>query len=160
MDHARNYLNRPNLNGKYSLIQLDVFLDVTIPFHLTTHEFDQRIKAVMQPNGIYMMTLVESGTNGKFLRAHIQTLRQSFKTVLLYEPEDLLNSSTRATFVVVATNRPMSQPPTSEWKLVSESELEAYPAKEPPLILTDNYAPVDNLLLPVVDRELDGSGNK
>jgi predicted membrane-bound spermidine synthase len=160
VDDARNYLNRPNLNGKYSLIQLDVFLDVTIPFHLTTHEFDQRIKAVMQPNGIYMMTLVESGTNGKFLRAHIQTLRQSFKTVLLYEPEDLLNSSTRATFVVVATNRPMLEPPASAWKLVSEPELEAYLAKEPPLVLTDNYAPVDNLLLPVVDRELEGSGNK
>ncbi|NWJ95015.1 MAG: fused MFS/spermidine synthase [Chloroflexi bacterium] len=159
-EDARTYMNRSNLSGKYSLVQGDAFMDVTVPYHLTTLEFNRQVKASLRPNGLYMVTMIESGTNGKYLRAYIHTLRKTFKNVLLYTPGQVLSSSYRSTFVVVATDRDISQPPQSSWSLTPADELNSYLAKEPPLILTDNYAPVDNLLLPVVDRALDGTGNR
>jgi len=159
-EDARTYLNRSDLSGKYNLVQGDAFMDVTVPYHLTTLEFNRRVKTSLRPNGLYMITMIESGTNGKYLRAYVHTLRKTFKNVLLYTPGEVLNSPYRSTFVVVATDRDMSQPPQSSWRLTPAEELNSYLAQEAPLILTDNYAPVDNLLLPVVDRAIDGTGSR
>jgi predicted membrane-bound spermidine synthase len=159
-EDARTYLNRTDLKGKYNLIQGDAFLDLAAPYHLTTYEFNQHIKSALRPDGFYMVTLIESGTNGKFLRAYINTLHKTFKNVFLYTPGEVLESSYRSTFVVMATDRDLEPPAENGWRLTPRAELEAYMAKETPLFLSDNYAPVDNLLLPVIDRALDGTGNR
>lgn len=161
VEDARYFINRPEAVGKYSLIQGDSFMDVTVPYHLVSWEFNERIKKVLKPDGIYMVTMIESGTNGSYLRAYITTLRKTFKNVLLYMPgADVLTRSTRSTFVVVATNQDLKEIPVSSWYLLPEAALNEYIAKEVPVVLTDNYAPVDRLLLPVVDHAIDRTGSR
>jgi predicted membrane-bound spermidine synthase len=161
VEDARYFLNRDNIKGKYSLIQGDAFMDVSVPYHLTTYEFNERIQNALKPDGIYMVTMIESGTNGRYLRSYLQTLRKTFKQVYLYEPGGMLERSTRSTFVVVATNRPdMTTPPPSGWRIVPTPELDSYIAKGDWVYLTDTYAPTDILLLPVIDRAIDRTGSK
>jgi predicted membrane-bound spermidine synthase len=156
LEDARYYLNSHISLGKYNLVQTDAFMDMSVPQHLTTYEFTQSVKASMQPNAVYMATVIEVGSSGRFLRAYVNTLRKTFKNVLVYKPgPDSLTSSARTTFVVLATDRDVNDTPTiTNWFLSTPSELATFMAKESPLVLTDNYAPTDNLLLPVVNNAL------
>jgi hypothetical protein len=60
----------------------------------------------------------------------------------------------RQTYVIVAANRELpihnaAQPSTLDEQFVTPAELADYLQQGHPLILTDDYVPVDNLLAPV-----------
>jgi spermidine synthase len=156
-EDARTYMNRKDIAGKYSLVQGDAFLDVTPPYHLTTYEFNERVKNAMSSNGIYMVNLIDIGAYGDYLRSMLFTLHHSYKNIAVYVPGGDLYTPDRQTFVVVASNREDTYPETPNWKLFTYPELQEYLSKGKAIMLTDDYVPVDNLLLPVVNKELDRS---
>ncbi len=148
-EDARRFISRLPLTKQYDLIVGDAFYDFSVPYHLTTLEFDELIAAHLTERGIYMVNIID-GRQGNFLRAYVHTVRQVFKHVYVAITVGELGTVSRQTLVIVASqasfDEVISQSPAS---FIPQDDLEAYLQEKPPLLLTDDYVPVDNLLAPV-----------
>ncbi len=103
-DDARSFLARDQ-NGRYDLIVGDAFNDFSVPYHLTTLEFNELVKAHLKPGGIYMVNLVD-GRQGLFVRAYVRTMRRTFQNIYVAPSvSGNLEDTIRQTFVVVASDR-------------------------------------------------------
>jgi spermidine synthase len=147
----------------YNLIMGDAFNDFSVPYHLTTKEFDDRVQAWLADDGLYVVNIID-GVRGDFLRAYTYTLRQTFDYVYLAPTIDSWRESPRSTFVLVATDTPLDVAafemidagdgdPLFAHQLLKEGELDALLAEGRVVMLTDQYAPVDQMLAPVVRGE-------
>jgi predicted membrane-bound spermidine synthase len=139
----------------YDLIFGDAFNDYSVPFHLTTLEFDRLVDSMLRDDGLYMANIIDGGTHGSFLRAFVQTLRIVFPYVEVIPSSLTWESTFRTTFVIIASHQPLDLSQLqSDLKPLSLDELNAYLALENPLILTDDFVPTDHLLAPVyIDSE-------
>lgn len=141
----------------------DAFNDFSVPWHLTTHEFNEKIKKLLAPDGVYMINIIDNYKYSKFLGAYVQTARMSFANVVVFCTADDGPSQNRETFVIA-----MSQDKDLEYSALgsrkgerffqgsvfTESEMEETIRRGGGVLLTDDYAPVENLLAPVA-RERD-----
>jgi len=150
---ARILIEEGTIRGPYEVIIGDAFNDYSVPYHLTTLEFNEAIADMLTDDGLYVVNLVDSFRRGHFLRAYVHTLQQTFPYVAVIPIGDDWRESVRTTFVVTASHVPLdlSQVPDSGYTPLSEEELADFLAAEPPLIFTDDYVPVDNLLAPVYE---------
>jgi spermidine synthase len=134
-----------------------------VPYHLTTREFNERVRAWLADDGIYMVNLID-GPRGDFLRAYTRTLRQTFRYVYLAPTIESWRQASRTTFVLVATDAPLDLAafqtldagdgvPLLARRVLSEEALQALLAEGRVVLLTDRYAPVDQMLAPVVRGE-------
>jgi len=139
----------------YDLIFGDAFNDFSVPYHLTTLEFTQLVDRLLAPDGLYVANIVDGGGRGSFMRAFVRTQKAVFEHVAVIPTISSWRSAPRTTWVVVASQEPLELDHiTSPGAPLPQDELDEYLAMEPPLILTDDYVPVDNLLAPVfVDSE-------
>lgn len=71
-------LNKQGSKDKYEFIFGDAFNDLSVPFHLTTVEFDKQLKNLLTPNGLVMSLVIDHVSQGKFLPSFIATMRQAF----------------------------------------------------------------------------------
>jgi predicted membrane-bound spermidine synthase len=71
-------LNKQGTKDKYEFIFGDAFNDLSVPFHLTTVEFDKQLKNLLTPNGLVMSLVIDHVSEGKFLPSFIATMRQAF----------------------------------------------------------------------------------
>jgi tetratricopeptide (TPR) repeat protein len=158
---ARNYVEQlctGNRITKYDFIYEDALNDYSIPYQLTTKEFNDKISRILTDTGVYMIELIDMYDTGLFLGAYVNTLQQTFPHVYVIT-EHLLRSK-RNTFVILGakhqidlTDLPNQQPvrDLDLWVLTA-SEIEKVKEKAPGVVLTDNFAPVENMLAPVVRR--------
>ncbi len=162
-EDARLYLAREPDRG-YDLIMGDAFNDFSVPYHLTTHEFNQRVAAWLNPGGLYLVNIID-GPRADFLRSYTHTLRQTFDYVYLAPTQQAWRESPRSTFVVIASDAPLSmarlsrsrapgQSLTIESLMMSDEDLESFLAEGRAVLLTDRYAPVDQMLAPAFRNEL------
>lgn len=148
--------------GSRDLIVGDAFGGVSVPWHLTTAEAIADIRRVLNDNGVYVANLIDYGDLA-FARAEVATLRQSFDHVVLCgEPRDLGVDPTAApnggNFVVVAANRPLDaraiqtalDAQETRWTTADGDVLSSWIGDAE--TLTDDYAPVDQLLEPYGSR--------
>lgn len=152
-DDARNFMDRLPAGQRYDLIIGDAFNDFSVPYHLTTLEFDQRVASHLTDNGLYMVNIID-GQQGHFFRAYVSTLQQVFAHVYVSPVADKLGQLSRQTYVIVAANYQLPIHQSKETSPLNEDfvtaeELAAYLEQGPRLTLTDDYVPVDNLLAPV-----------
>ncbi len=162
---ARNYvdefLEKKRLGletKKYNFVYEDALDHYAIPYQLTTHEFNQKLIQLLSDDGIYMVELIDTFDSGLFLGACISTLKQTFPFVSVITDQDVPTSD-RNTYVLIAAK----QQPNLEnvcagyetnkkaWYL-TDAEMAGIQKKSGGLILTDDYAPVENLLAPVVKQ--------
>ena len=131
-----------------------------MPYHLTTREFDQLVQAHLKPGGIYMANIIDIPSQGHFFRAFVNTMQAVFAHVSVLGGENYPDPDTRETWVIVGSNTELSAAElaqiaagTPEWKQAAAEmkafRLNSYLKKEAPLMLSDDYAPTDNLLAPV-----------
>lgn len=150
-EDARRFISHLPLSEKYDLVIGDAFNDFSVPYHLTTVEFNELIKAHLDERGIYMVNIID-GRQGHFLRAYVRTLQQTFQHVYVAPTIGQLEASSRQTLVIVASRVSLddriSRSPLDE-RFLPETEVTAYLQENPPVFLTDDYVPVDNLLAPV-----------
>ena len=152
-DDARRFIDNLPPAQRYDLIVGDAFNDFSVPYHLTTLEFDRQVAAHLTPNGFYMVNIID-GRQGDFFRAYVHTLQQVFAQIYVAPVLSTLGQSERQTYVIIASSRelPIHQGDQAalldEW-FISEAELTTYLHQGPRLTLTDDYVPVDNLLAPV-----------
>lgn len=144
--------------GGQDLIVGDAFGGVSVPWHLTTAEAIADVRTALNTTGIYVANLIDYGELS-FLRAEIATLGQAFDHILLAgEPRDLGLDLTVApdggNFVVAASHRALDSDAIqtgldareTPWKVMQGEALRQWVGDATPL--SDNYAPVDQLLEP------------
>jgi spermidine synthase len=163
-EDARWFIMQSKEEGKYDFVFGDAFNDLSVPYHLTTKEFTAQVKRLMKPDGILMTNVIDSFKEGKFLPAYVRTLEEVFGTgnvhLLLTCPD--YDSAGIGTFVVAASPRKLDMKGFMQAikkekgkEMVSfvmpAHELQAYLRGRSPVILTDDYVPVDNLLAPIFE---------
>jgi tetratricopeptide (TPR) repeat protein/predicted membrane-bound spermidine synthase len=160
---ARNYVDQLLRTSRdkepavrYDFIYEDAINDYSVPFQLVTREFNEKIVRLLTDDGAYMINLIDTYDNGRFLGAIVGTARQTFRHVYVLTSEIGL-PSLRDTFVVVAAKRPLDPGAILgaynkhlKFWLLSESEVERLEERAGRILLTDDYAPVEHMLAPVV----------
>jgi spermidine synthase len=156
---ARNVISGLPAGEKYDLFYGDAFNDLSVPWHLTTLEFVKRIKSHLKPGGAYMLNVIDNYDNGLLVGASYLTLRKIFRHVYIFCTNPLRIQNLRDTFILLASDQPID---TSRWTsksgdysdgvLLTPKNLNYLAQRCNGLILTDNFAPVENLIAPVVRK--------
>ena len=128
--------------AEYDAIFIDAFNDLSVPYHLTTREAMAQLQRLLAPDGALVANVIDDYANGRFLVSYARTLDSVFGAgnvaVLAETPEDV--QSARSTFVVVASSESRA--------IVAAASGHPVPARGG-IVLTDDYAPVDNMLAPL-----------
>jgi len=200
---ARQFVERNQNNKQYDLIFGDAFNDFSVPWHLTTQQFNDKLAKMLSPDGVYMINIIDAYESddvaklnaekriknesittpeakasaerqalakarkyGGFLGAWVKTAEKTFPHVYIFGTDEAPGSGLRETFVVVASKKPLDEiikdlgsrdddPKFFEHDRLFEprpygpSDRKAVDLRSRGIILTDDYAPVENLLAPV-----------
>ena len=149
-------------DGNYDMVVGDAFNDFSVPYQLTTHEFNQRVEELLSPNGIYIVNIVDNLEIGNFLRAYVNTMRHTFDYVYVLRDDDLWDQDDRpnVTYVVVGSSQQITLDDLKEatesvgWhdpisNFMPEELSYRWFHREDPIMITDDYVPVDQLLAPL-----------
>lgn len=141
----------------YDAIFIDAFNDLSVPYHLTTREYAAQLRRRLRPGGALVANLIDDYGDGRFLASYVRTLQSVFGTanvaVMMDTPDDL--KIVRSTFVVVASEALpellafcAGAARAAEYQL-PQQELQRYVKSRNGIVLTDDFAPVDNMLAPL-----------
>ncbi|MGW0163075.1 fused MFS/spermidine synthase [Mycobacterium sp. NPDC003323] len=144
--------------GSKDLIVGDAFGGVSVPWHLTTTQTLSDVRRVLKSDGIYIANLIDYADLA-FIRAEVATLSAVFDNVMLLgELRDLGGDPdlgpNGGNFVVLASDRSVDGKTVQDhlnnrsikWTSMSGADLSAWVGSAEQL--TDDYAPVDQLLEP------------
>ena len=62
----------------------DAFSDYSVPFHLTTLEFNSYLAELMSDQGVYMLNMIDRYSSGRFLSSVVNTCRQVFPACIRF----------------------------------------------------------------------------
>jgi len=141
---------------KYDFIYGDAFKGYSVPYQLVTKEFNEKIAQILTNDGAYIANLIDVLDEGLLPGSFINTLEQTFPYVYLVTKRQ--ESLGRGTFVVIATRREINLENLRTEEAVkdldlwipTDSDIKALKEKAGGIVLTDDYAPVENLIAPVV----------
>jgi len=153
--------------NQYDIILLDAYYADAMPFHLATREFFELAQRKLTPNGIVVANLISAvtGPSGKIARAFVKTERRVFPQTYVFAARRAENVSTDTiqNIIVVATkdkqrleikeivkrsialNKGLFPDPIQDIGVAYYDG--PLPDQDVP-VLTDDYAPTDNLLHP------------
>jgi MFS family permease len=204
---ARQFVEKNQDVKKYDLVFGDAFNDFSVPWHLTTREFNEKLNKMLSDDGVYMINIIdayESDTKaedkaekkikreeitapaakkrvkdeemrramrfGGFLGSWVKTAELTFPHVYIFGTDEPPGSGLRETFVVVASKKPLAVDDLGareddpkffqsdklfEPKPFGEKDRKAVEVRSRGIVLTDDYAPVENLLAPVAETRGD-----
>ncbi len=133
----------------YDVYVGDAFGGVAVPWHLTTRETFLDIDRVLRPEGLVVLNVIDYPPL-RFARAELATVASVFEHVALLAGGGGL---TGGNLVILASHAPIDRTATAEalraqgsrLQLVPEPAVQAFLGADP-LVLTDDHAPVDQLL--------------
>lgn len=158
---ARLFLATLDPARKYNLVVGDAFNDFSVPYHLTTREFNDLVRRHMTDDGVYMLNLIDGG-DLPFVSAMLRTLQQTFAHVYLVPTNRNWENATRNTFIILASPSPIDlttlrgfdggdgERSINQW-MVSQREMQVAAQMGNGVTLTDDYVPTDSLLAPLFD---------
>lgn len=157
-----------NCRSSYDVIFIDVFNDLSLPYHLTTKEFGFQMKKILNDDGMVISNIVDDFTKGLFLPSYIKTLREVFgdKNVYLLAVSPNFKDIGISTFIILAVNGNFKIGDFDSFlkdgknKRVANAVSSMVPIDlmnkvidgRHHVLLSDDYAPVDNLLAPVFEE--------
>ncbi len=138
------------------LVVGDAFGGLAVPWQLTTVEALQLVDRALTDDGVYAVNLIDHGPLS-FLRAELATMRTVFPHVALLARDAVVAGQDGGNVVAVASRRPLDTGAVATalagrglpWRVVTGDELAAFVDDAP--VLTDDFAPVDQLLTPTAD---------
>jgi spermidine synthase len=148
---ARRAISDMPPSHRYDLIIGDAFNDFSVPYHLTTLEFNHLVAGHLTQQGIYMINIID-GKQGHFFRAYVHTLQQVFDHVQVAAVDGIIGDKVRQTYVILASQQSLDNIATAaslDDFFVAPAKVQRYLDQGQTVLLTDDYVPVDNLLAPV-----------
>jgi spermidine synthase len=138
----------------FDLVVGDAFAGLSVPWHLTTTETLRDIDRVLRAEGRYVMNLID-GAEMRFARAETRTMLKVWPHVAVIVPSSALEGRGGSNVVLVASAVPIDAAAISG-RLAARNELatqvlatpealDAFVGDAP--VLTDDFAPVDQLLV-------------
>ncbi len=159
-EDARTWLGRRASDApRYDVVLGDAFHDVGVPWHLTTRECAVAVHDVLRTDGggLYLINIIDDPAAGRFLGSMLVTLESVFEHVeVLSLPAG--DDTPGDTLIVCASDRPVDLTKLRPFGGTGESvrrhsaaQLATLRVKSGGLVLTDDYAPVETLLAPVIE---------
>jgi len=147
--------------GSLDLLVGDAFSGLSVPWHLTTREFVTAIADRLSPNGVYALNLIDYPPLA-FARAEAATLAEVFDNVAILAPAERLRGDRGPNFVLVASNADLpiedilarnaargdDEAAVGSWGYSSQNDIGFDEFTDGAVILTDDFAPVDQLMNP------------
>jgi SAM-dependent methyltransferase len=129
----------------------DAFGGLAVPWHLTTTEFIDEIDRVLRPGGVYVLNMIDHPPLA-FARAEAATLDAVFGDVAVVAPPERLDGTVGGNFVMVGgvvdadgvVQRLEAR--AADDTIITGAALDRFTGDA--RVLTDDYAPVDQLLEP------------
>jgi len=147
-------LKQENEAKAYNIIYSDVISGLIVPPELVTYEFNQKIKSLLTPNGVYLINMIDMQKSGRLLAAMIPTMKKAFPFFYTFAAAgagDL--PGVRNTFVLIGSLRELNFEAMDAFReagrFLEAHELEALSALAGDKVLTDDFAPVESLLKPL-----------
>jgi spermidine synthase len=154
---ARNVVDDLPRTTRFDLIFGDAFSDLSIPFHLTTREFYQKLSDHLGPGGALLQNIIDNYDSALMLGSTYVTLKKIFKHVYVFSTDRGGRFGGRETFVVASSQDAID---VADWRAGHEGAFQGSVLGPEVLaelekkcnhrVLTDDDAPVENLLAPVV----------
>lgn len=144
-------------NEKFDVVVMDVFHDLSVPYHLITGEFAELVKAHLASNGLYLINIVDTFQDPQLLKSFFKTMKQTFSSVEIWRPRLVGSGAKHVTYVVCAGNRTPKEDrlqaqqglPRSWIRVTEQVELNGTPLDKLS-VLTDDFVPVERLLSPLL----------
>lgn len=204
---ARQFVEKNQSTKKYDIVFGDAFNDFSVPWHLTTREFNEKIARMMSDDGVYMINIIDAYESdaksidkaerrirreevtsesekarimeqekarghryGGFLGSWVKTAKLTFPNIYVFGTDTQAGTGLRETFVVVASKKPLKLDDLGsrdddpkffqndqlfEPRPFGDKDLAEVDQRARGIILTDDYAPVENLLAPVAETRGD-----
>ncbi|WP_235928302.1 fused MFS/spermidine synthase [Goekera deserti] len=139
--------------GTRDLVVGDAFGGLSVPWQLTTTEALDLVSRAMTPEGVYAANLIDNPPL-EFVRAELATLAEVFEHVALVARAPVLAGDDGGNVVAVASHQPLPiggieaalAQQDLAWQVAEGAELDRFVGQAP--VLTDDFAPVDQLLTP------------
>jgi SAM-dependent methyltransferase len=137
---------RDEVTDSRDLVIMDAFSGLSVPWHLTTRELVADVRRVLRPDGVYLVNVIDYGKE-LFAKAEIRTLEAEFTHVAVIARPDEFAEKGGGNLILIGSDRPIDvtaikAAPGNEVR----DELTEFVGDAP--VLTDDYAPVDQLLTP------------
>lgn len=139
--------------GAFDAIVGDAFGGLAVPWHLTTREFLADVAALLRADGLYAMNLIDHPPLD-FLGAELATLVDIFGHVAVLAPPERLSGERGGNYILVASGAPIDVDAILAGEHAADDGIAALTGEAlDDLIgdarpLTDDFAPVDQLLTP------------
>lgn len=150
--------------ASYDLVIQDAVNDFSVPYHLMTAEYNTLIQRLLQPEGVYLLTVIDAMESGRFLASAVRTVQSSFGETHLLAPPETHKIRDRSVYVIggrfpanASASASAALPgdeSTAWWN--GRSYAHIFPDQEVNALLqrrgnsspllTDDYAPVDTLM--------------
>jgi spermidine synthase len=139
--------------GRRDLVVGDAFGGLAVPWQLTTREALELVDAALADDGVYAVNLIDHPPLD-FVRAELATMRDVWPHVLLLARAPVVAGEDGGNLVAVASRSPLPAAAIGgalgdhgvAWHLVAGDELDEFVGDA--RVLTDDFAPVDQLLTP------------
>jgi spermidine synthase len=162
---ARQVVEQFQGGEKFDLVFGDAFNDLSIPYHLTTLEFDQKVRAMLKDDGLYLVLVIDKLHSGLFISSYARTISEVFPYISILNPTANWDSDVPNTWVIAASGTPIDQNRLNSIKtgqglngaplvkVMPQDLMQEWLRTSHSVVLTDDYAPADNLVAPLfVDR--------
>ena len=138
-------------DDSFALVIGDAFGGLSVPWHLTTREFLFDVQRVLTDDGVYVVNVIDYPPLA-FARAEVATFLDVFEYVAVIAPVRYLYGERGGNFVIVGSRRPLPSDAV-QMRLNTRADFEvvwsgakAQAFVEGARVLTDDFAPVDQLL--------------
>lgn len=153
---GRQFVQEQAQRRHYDLVVQHASNDLSVPYHLMTKEYNDAVHAILRDDGVYLLTLTDLFGEGRLLRAVLRTMRLTFPHVRLLAGQPTWLTGRAAVYVVYGSDRALdlkavqavlqARGAALRTTALPSGKLDAYVASGPQIVLTDRYAPVDNLI--------------
>jgi spermidine synthase len=139
--------------GSQDLVVGDAFGGVSVPWHLATREMVDEVHRALDDDGVYVLNVIDHGDLG-FARAEVRTIQERWPHVAVLGWPAPGPGPGGGNIVVAASERPIDVDAIAAglrerqvaWEVTDGDDLRAWVGDS--AVLTDDYAPVDQLLTP------------
>lgn len=145
---------RGEVTDSFDLVVGDAFGGLAVPWHLATRELVEEVRRVLRPEGIYAINVIDYPPLG-FARAEAATLRDVFTHTAVIAPRARIAGRAGGNIILVASDAPIPAEQIlaanrlrldDDVVVADDAGLDAFIGDAS--VLTDDFAPVDQLLTP------------